>query len=193
MEFSRQEYGVDFHCLLQGVFLTQGSNLCLLHWQVGSLPLVATWEAPEWLAKEYAGSKGQRWNFTPERLVSTGYDLLLSCTASEKVRCWPSSQTQHSGNLAQLCGSLQWHLCEEEKQTSLQVWVSCVSAGITGAWTMSSFFKWAAVAFFYSKVHTSACLVKTHASLFSSWGLGVINYLTSVKTNWFPLTEWVDA
>ena len=30
------------HALLQGIFLTQGSNsrlLCLLHWQVGSLPL----------------------------------------------------------------------------------------------------------------------------------------------------------
>ena len=25
--------------LLQGIFLTQGSNPCLLHWQVGSLPL----------------------------------------------------------------------------------------------------------------------------------------------------------
>ena len=35
--------GVDCHALLQGVFLTQGSNppiLCLLHWQAGSLPLV---------------------------------------------------------------------------------------------------------------------------------------------------------
>ena len=34
--------GVDFCALLQGIFLTQGSNqhlLCLLHWQVGSLPL----------------------------------------------------------------------------------------------------------------------------------------------------------
>ena len=32
--------GVDCHALLQGIFLTQGSNLCLLclqHWQVGSL------------------------------------------------------------------------------------------------------------------------------------------------------------
>ena len=31
------------HFLLQGIFPTQGSNLCLLyllHWQVGSLPLV---------------------------------------------------------------------------------------------------------------------------------------------------------
>ena len=35
--------GVSCHALLQGIFLTQGSNtylLCLLHWQVGSLPLV---------------------------------------------------------------------------------------------------------------------------------------------------------
>ena len=35
--------GVDCHALLQGIFLTQGSNphlLKLMHWQVGSLPLV---------------------------------------------------------------------------------------------------------------------------------------------------------
>ena len=35
--------GVGCHFLLQGIFQTQGSNpclLCLLHWQVGSLPLV---------------------------------------------------------------------------------------------------------------------------------------------------------
>ena len=34
---------VGCHALFQGIFLTQGSNthlLCLLHWQVGSLPLV---------------------------------------------------------------------------------------------------------------------------------------------------------
>ena len=31
MEFSRQEYGVDCHFLLQGIFLTQGSNSGLLH------------------------------------------------------------------------------------------------------------------------------------------------------------------
>ena len=34
--------GVDCHFLLQGIFLTQGSNSCLLsllHWQMGSLPL----------------------------------------------------------------------------------------------------------------------------------------------------------
>ena len=35
--------GVGFHALLQGIFLTYGSNLSLLrllHWQAGSLPLV---------------------------------------------------------------------------------------------------------------------------------------------------------
>ena len=44
MGFSRQEYwsGLLFF-LLQGIFLTQGSNprlLCLLHWQAGSLLLL---------------------------------------------------------------------------------------------------------------------------------------------------------
>ena len=41
MEFSRQEYWSS-HSLLQGIFPTQGSNLCLLHllhWQADSLPL----------------------------------------------------------------------------------------------------------------------------------------------------------
>ena len=31
--------GIGSHFLLQGVFLDQGSNLCLRHWQVDSLPL----------------------------------------------------------------------------------------------------------------------------------------------------------
>ena len=35
--------GVAYHALLQGIFPIQGSNphlFCLLHWQMGSLPLV---------------------------------------------------------------------------------------------------------------------------------------------------------
>jgi len=31
--FLRQEYWNGLHFLLQGIFLTQGSNLHLLHWQ----------------------------------------------------------------------------------------------------------------------------------------------------------------
>ena len=39
MEFSRQEYWRGCHFLLQGIFLTQGWNLSLLHWQADYLPL----------------------------------------------------------------------------------------------------------------------------------------------------------
>ena len=47
MGFSRQEYWSRLPCLLQGVFLTQESNLCLLcllDWQAGSLPSSVTWK-----------------------------------------------------------------------------------------------------------------------------------------------------
>ena len=42
MGFFRQEYWMGCHFLLQGIFLTQGLNpcvLCLLSWQADSLPL----------------------------------------------------------------------------------------------------------------------------------------------------------
>ena len=42
--FLGKNVGLGGHFLLQGIFQTQGSTepclLCLLHWQVGSLPLV---------------------------------------------------------------------------------------------------------------------------------------------------------
>ena len=38
-DFSGKNTRVDCHFLLQGIFLTQGSNQSLLHWQVNSLPL----------------------------------------------------------------------------------------------------------------------------------------------------------
>ena len=37
MEFSRQEFWAGCHFLLQGIFLTQESNPCLLNWQVDFL------------------------------------------------------------------------------------------------------------------------------------------------------------
>ena len=37
--FPGKNTAVGCHFLLQGIFLTQGSNPCLLHWQVDSLPL----------------------------------------------------------------------------------------------------------------------------------------------------------
>ena len=39
MGFSGKNTRVGCHFLLQGIFPTQGSNLHLLHWQAGSLPL----------------------------------------------------------------------------------------------------------------------------------------------------------
>ena len=39
MEFSRQEYWSGLPFPSQGIFLAQGSNLHLLHWQVDSLSL----------------------------------------------------------------------------------------------------------------------------------------------------------
>ena len=47
--FSGKNTGVGCHFLLQGIFLSQGSNLCLLHGQVDSLPLM-TQEAPKSLS-----------------------------------------------------------------------------------------------------------------------------------------------
>ena len=39
MDVPGRNTGVGCHFLLQGIFPTQGSNPCLLHWQVDSLPL----------------------------------------------------------------------------------------------------------------------------------------------------------
>ena len=47
--FSRQEYWSGLHALLQGIFLIQGVNPHLLHWQVGSLPLAPPGKPPNCL------------------------------------------------------------------------------------------------------------------------------------------------
>ena len=39
MDFLGKNTGVGRHSLLQGIFPTQKSNPCLLHWQADSLPL----------------------------------------------------------------------------------------------------------------------------------------------------------
>ena len=65
------------HALLQGIFLTQGSNpclLCLLHWQAGSLPLTLP-EKPHFKTERSLLSSGtkNRWEFQ---------DDLMPCTKS---------------------------------------------------------------------------------------------------------------
>ena len=52
--------GVGCHALLQGIFPTQGSNpclLCLLHWQVGSLPLHHLGSSAQWVEGTDASSE----------------------------------------------------------------------------------------------------------------------------------------
>ena len=50
--FSDKNTGLGFHALLPGIFLTPGSNPCLLHWQLGSLPLVPYGMASNWINKD---------------------------------------------------------------------------------------------------------------------------------------------
>ena len=67
----RKNTGVGCHALLQGIFLTQGSNLSLLpllHWQVDSLPLEIRgwWDRAFCMkAKESVHSKGASFYFEP--------------------------------------------------------------------------------------------------------------------------------
>ena len=68
MGFSRQEYWSGLPCPPAGIFPTQGSNprlLCLLHWQVGSLPLVPPGE-PRLCA---ASAQTQQWLPSPSRKI----------------------------------------------------------------------------------------------------------------------------
>ena len=54
--------GVGSHCFLQGIFLTQGSNPCLLHllhWQADFLPFT-TWEDPlAYMPRSNMGADGR--------------------------------------------------------------------------------------------------------------------------------------
>ena len=51
--------GVGCHFLLQGIFLTQGWNLSLLHWQVGSLLLHHLGNSVKDLIPEFLASNKQ--------------------------------------------------------------------------------------------------------------------------------------
>ena len=64
--FPGKNTGVGCHFLLQGIFLTQGSNpslLCLLHWQSDSLPLhhLRT-QVKRWMEVGGGRGEGNDWN-----------------------------------------------------------------------------------------------------------------------------------
>ena len=76
--------GVGGHCLLQGVFLTQGSSrhlLCLLHWRADSSP-PHHGKAPHCSSRTKDGSKGQ-WGL---RLLTMS--LFLALVLVNVVPAW---------------------------------------------------------------------------------------------------------
>ena len=78
--FPGKNTGVGCHFLHQEVFLTQGSNpslLCLLHWQVGSLPLAAP-AKPFYFS--YISTKT-----THQNRLSAGADMRLQLFSSYQV------------------------------------------------------------------------------------------------------------
>ena len=77
--------GMGCHFLLQGIFLTQGSNLCLLHllyWQAGSLPFVPTGKS-RWLPLKSGWRRLLPWNIClPQK--SGGSNQLRAWS----IMCW---------------------------------------------------------------------------------------------------------
>ena len=58
-DFPGKNTGVGCNFLLQGIFPTQGSNLCLLHWQAGSLPLSHQRSPPKNYLIQHASPSGK--------------------------------------------------------------------------------------------------------------------------------------
>ena len=69
--------GVCCHCLLQGIFPTQGSNPHLLHWQADSLPLTL-WTVAHQAPLSMGFSRQEYWNglpfFSPGDLPNPGIE-----------------------------------------------------------------------------------------------------------------------
>ena len=62
-----------YHVLLQWIFLTQGSNPHLLHWQEGSLPLTAPAKPQSTEVRAKAGARNQFWaEISVQSLTSQG-------------------------------------------------------------------------------------------------------------------------
>ena len=83
--------GVGCYFLLQGIFLTQGSNphlLCLLHWQVVSLPLAPSgkpWDKPRWHIKKQRHQFANKASYSQ----SDGFSShRLESWTINKPECW---------------------------------------------------------------------------------------------------------
>ena len=84
-DFSGKNTGVGCHALLQGIFLTQGLNpclLCLLHWLAGSLPLAPP-RKPIFTLYEFK-RQCQVFDQTRLNLEKTGALLILNSLQTHK-------------------------------------------------------------------------------------------------------------
>ena len=112
---------VGCHFLLQAIFLTQGSNpclLCLLHWQVSSLPLsplgsLSEWKslscvrpfATPWTIQSLQFSRPEYWSgaFPFSRGSSQPRDWTqVSSTAGGFFTNWARREAQEVGSLKQI-------------------------------------------------------------------------------------------
>ena len=95
--------GVGCHVLLQGIFPTQGSNWCLLHWQVDSLPL-------NHLRSPWALSKNlTSWAFSQNK--QTKQELFYPQSSNKTVKYFPPKATQGIFRVVHfivLCFQINW-------------------------------------------------------------------------------------
>ena len=86
-DFPSKNTGVCCHFLLQVIFLTQGLNphlLCLLHWQVDSLPLRHMETYDTWVQTVTQGT-----------LLSIAGGSILSQGAKTAYALWPKKKKRH--------------------------------------------------------------------------------------------------
>ena len=121
MDFQGKNTGVGCHSFLQGIFLTQGPNpnfLCLLHWQMGPLPLVHL-GSPYWfyfLGISHTGS------FSPSLVLAS----LLAQTVKHlpaiwETRVWSLGQEDPlEKEMATHSSTLAWKIPRTEETGRLQ-------------------------------------------------------------------------
>ena len=120
MGFSGKNTGVGCHFLLQGIFLTQGSNprlLCLLHWQMGSLPLVPPGK-PRFLPKVKVKSLSRVRFFATHGLLPTRFLLhgIIQARVLEYVAISfsrGSSRPRDRTRVSRIAGRYFYHLSHQ--------------------------------------------------------------------------------
>ena len=126
MEFSRQNTGADCRFLLQGIFPTQGSNLRLLRWQVGSSPL------------RYLGSCGRSILDPPLIYKMCAKSLQLCLTLCDPMDCSPPGSSVHRDSPGKNTGVGCHASSRVSSWPNVWTWVPYVSCITGGFFTTST-------------------------------------------------------